>query len=94
VPEADLSSLRTNAAKMARYVNEHVAHDMAEPTLIELPSVRDMNEALDALGTMFAKYANVLTAGTYLTLEPVIQDDWKAIFRQPWLVPRTKGLCR
>lgn len=86
VPRADLASLRSDAAKMARYVNEHVAHDTAEPTMTELPTFEHMNDALDALGTMFKKYANVLTAGTYVTLEPVIQDDWKAIFRQPWLV--------
>lgn len=46
-----------------------------------------MNDALDALGPIFKNYSNVLTAGTYLTLEPVTQHDWKAIFRQPWLVP-------
>ena len=87
VPKADLASLRSDAAEMARYVNEHLAHDMAVPTVAQLPTFDDMNEAMDALGTMFRKYANVLTAGSYLTLEPVVQEDWKAIFRKPWLSP-------
>jgi hypothetical protein len=70
---------------MAKYVNEHVAHDMAEPTMTEMPTFNDLNAAVDALGTMFKKYANVLTAGSYAFLEPVIQHDWKAIFRRPWI---------
>jgi hypothetical protein len=35
-------------------------------------------------GEMFKKYAVTLTGGIWLTLEPVIQYDWK-VFRTPWI---------
>jgi hypothetical protein len=38
------------------------------------------------IGELFKKYSNLLTASTYpLGLEPAIQGDWKAIFREPWI---------
>jgi hypothetical protein len=43
--------------------------------------------ALDSLAKLFAKYANVRTAGSYVTLEPAMQYDRKAIFRRPWIAP-------
>ena len=27
------------------------------------------------------------TAGSYVQLEPVMQTDWKAVFRVPWMSP-------
>jgi hypothetical protein len=36
---------------------------------------------------LFKKYYNLLTASSYVMLVPVIQNDWKAIFRQPWMRP-------
>jgi hypothetical protein len=44
-----------------------------------------MNAAIDVIGEMFKKYSNVLTAGSWLYLEPTIQEDWTAIFRVPWI---------
>jgi hypothetical protein len=44
----------------------------------------ELHDAVDTVGRVFRKYANVLTASTYIDLEPVIQHDWRAIFRQPW----------
>ncbi|MFL5840106.1 MAG: hypothetical protein ACJ77Z_06615 [Thermoleophilaceae bacterium] len=85
VPKTDLERLRSDASKMATYVNEHVAHDMAEPTVEDFPTFDDMNAAMDALGEMFKKYASVLTASSYVFLEPAMQYDWKAIFRRPWI---------
>ena len=37
------------------------------------------------MGDVFKKYANLLTAGSYVTLVPALQEDWLAIFRQPWI---------
>ena len=84
LPERDLARLGSDAAKMRAFVNEHVAHDAAEPTT-EMPTFDDLNAAIDALGQLFRKYAHVLTAGSYVTLEPVIQGNWKQLFREPWL---------
>jgi AbiU2 len=85
IPGADLAALRSDSARVRVYVNEHVAHDMAEPTAAELPTFEHLHSAIESVGEIFKKYANVLTAGTYVALEPVMQDDWKAVFRRPWL---------
>ena len=74
------------AARSARlYVDQHVAHDQAEPTA-EPPTLEELHAAIDTLGALFKRYTVVLTAGEYISLEPFIQSDWKAIFRTPWLL--------
>ena len=84
----DLAALHGAAEKVRQYVNQHVAHDQAEPTMTDLPTFGDLHDAIDGIGEIFQKYAVMLTGGWNL-LEPVIQDDWKAIFREPWIPPET-----
>jgi hypothetical protein len=84
VPLADLARLASESAAMKTFVDEHVAHDAVEPTA-EPPTFDDMNAAIDVIGEMFKKYSNVLTAGSWVYLEPTIQEDWTAIFRVPWI---------
>lgn len=88
VAEKDLAALHSAAEKVRQYVNQHVAHDQAEPTMTDLPTFGDLHDAIDGIGEIFQKYAVMLTGGWNL-LEPVIQDDWKAIFRVPWIPPET-----
>jgi hypothetical protein len=85
IPRGDLTTLRSDAKRVSVYVNEHVAHSTAEPTVRELPTYRDLHEAIDRLGEMFKKYALALTGAQWWTLESVIEGDWKAIFRTPWI---------
>jgi hypothetical protein len=88
VPAADLLQLVSDSRTMKVYVDEHIAHHAATPTA-SLPTFADLHAAVDAIGSLFVKYATVLTASTYVTLEPAIQGDWTAIFRYPWIVPTT-----
>jgi hypothetical protein len=37
------------------------------------------------IGEIFRKYALLFTAASYITLEPVIQENWLAVFREPWI---------
>jgi len=84
IPEADLDALSTGAAKVKRYVDKHVAH--AEPVSAEVTlTLGEVHDAIDVIGHLFKKYYNLLTAGSYVELEPAIQDDWKAVFRVPWM---------
>lgn len=85
IPARDFEVLQNDAHRLRIYVNEHVAHDMAEPTLPEMPTYADLHAAIDSVGEIFKKYAVTLTGGWWATLEPAIQGDWKAIFRVPWL---------
>ncbi len=83
IADRDFAALRSDAKRVSVYVNEHLAHDMASPTVAELPTFADLHAAIDSVGDLFRKYALMLTGGWWATLEPVIQDDWKAIFRVP-----------
>ena len=84
IPRQDLETLQTAARKVSLFVDQHIAHDQATPTA-EAPTFNELHAAIDSLGEIFTKYAAVLTATTYIRIEPVMQDDWKAIFRLPWL---------
>ena len=50
-------------------------------------SAREVHEVVDLIGEQFTKYYNLLTASTYVLLVPVIQHDWLAAFRVPWMPP-------
>lgn len=84
IPTADLDVLTTGAAEVKRYVDKHVAH--AEPVSAEVTlTLGEVHDAIDVIGDLFKKYYNLLTAVSYVELEPAIQDDWKAAFRVPWM---------
>jgi hypothetical protein len=85
VPETDLAALRAAAKRVRIYVNEHIAHAMASPTVPGIPTYSDLNDAIDAIGETCRKYTVLLTADEWITWEPVMQNDWQAIFRIPWL---------
>lgn len=84
IPRRDLESLQRDAGAVRRYLDQHIAHDQAEPTADAL-TFDQLHAAIDSIGEMFGRYATVLTAAMYLRVEPVMQDDWKAIFRSAWL---------
>ena len=67
-------------------MNEHLAHDAAMPRAAELPTFNDPHDAIDVIGSTFQKYAGILN-GTTWVLEPVLEGDWRAIFRMPWINP-------
>lgn len=84
IPNADLADLRSKTDAVTGYVDEQVAHSDAKPRSA-IPTFADLDAAVDLLGHLFQKYGNLLTASMYLGLAPVHQDDWLAIFRQPWI---------
>jgi hypothetical protein len=90
IPTADLEALKAAAERVRIYVNEHIAHDMANPTIPEMPTYSDLHDAIDALGEICKKYFVVLTADSMHTWEPFMQHDWEAIFRVAWLPPRPR----
>jgi hypothetical protein len=58
-----------------------VAHrDPAEP---RIPTFPELDTALDTLEALVDKYTALLLAREG-DIVPVIVDDWKAIFRDPW----------
>jgi hypothetical protein len=83
IPTADFETLRTAAANVKAYVDEHVAH--ADPAAASVTlTLGQVHGAVEVIGDLFKRYYNLLTAGSYVELVPAIQHDWKAVFRVPW----------
>jgi hypothetical protein len=81
---ADALELEQAADRVKVYVDEHLAHDAATPTIPELPTLKDLHAAIEVIGSTFQKYAVILTGGWW-DLEHMIEDNWRAIFRVPWI---------
>ncbi len=92
IPDRDLEALQRAARQVRVYVDEHLAHDMAEPRVAQPLTFADVHTAIDSISELFKKYAVTLTGAWWAELEPVIQGDWKAILRVPWR--HRRRLCR
>lgn len=87
---ADLDELRGVGEVVERYANEAVAHTTVDETRTVLTYV-ELNTAIDHIGELVKKYASLLKATILWQLEPVIQHDWKAPFRQAWIPAESDG---
>jgi AbiU2 len=95
VPRADLKRLRNESNAVKKYVDKHIAHSEdpgppkdpgtapPETTL----TVDEVDHAIDVIGEIFTRYYSLFTAAGMAFLEPAIQHDWLAPFRQPWIPP-------
>ncbi len=84
---ADLRALDRAADGVKHHVDETIAH-AADQTTRVTPTYEDLNEAIDKIGDLVRKYTSLLEATVFGTLEPIIQSDWEAPFRVPWIRPR------
>ena len=91
--DRNLERLATSAADIKDYVDRHLAHSDQNP-MAALPTFELLNGAIDQLGAMFKKYALLLTGSSWGTLVPVIQYDWLAPFKEPWLLPQHESAVR
>ncbi|HXS34157.1 MAG TPA: hypothetical protein VN758_10345 [Solirubrobacterales bacterium] len=96
ITAADLAELREGSEKVRRYVDKHVAHFDAsvigrgpppapKKSGSELPTLNEVHDAIDLVGTLFKKYSQLFTAADIIELTPVLQHDWKTVFRVQWL---------
>jgi len=89
IPAADLNALTTAAGKVKGYVDQHIAHADASAVSASVTlTVRDVHGAVDVIGEQYQRYYNLLTASSWAFLTPVIQHDWQAVFREPWMRSR------
>jgi hypothetical protein len=81
--QSDLDALKTKTRDVERYGTKRVAHfDERAPTSI--PTFHELDEAIDLIRALWVKYLLLLRGLSYR--EPVWAYDWKAIFREPWVV--------
>jgi hypothetical protein len=86
IPRADLVKAEDLSSGVKQYVDKHLAHSDRKPVPANsLPTLADVHAVIDLLGHLFKKYSNLLTAVSWGTLVPVLQHDWKAPFREPWI---------
>jgi hypothetical protein len=83
---AGLDALVSAADRVKQHVDKHVAHADEDP-LSEPLTFEELNAAIDGISDLFEKYSLLLTASSWATLVPVMQYDWKAVFRVPWIKP-------
>jgi hypothetical protein len=70
-----------------KYVNKRLAHSDRKILQGRLPTYRDLDNAVDELERLVIHYHLLFAAEDFRSLVPVVQYDWEAIFRQPWLLP-------
>jgi hypothetical protein len=86
VPAEALVRLQEGSAKMKRYVDRHIAHhDRRGLPPDQMPTYNDIDAAIDLVGETFSEFVPLLQAQSYITLTPEFQDDWRAVFRVPWM---------
>jgi hypothetical protein len=82
--QSDRQSLAAKSAAVKQYVDKHFAHLDVKQAKRPL-TFGDIHVAIDELGRLFRKYALLLTASDWVTLVPIAQYDWLAIFTEPWI---------
>lgn len=79
----DIKKLEEIFTNSSEFIDRRLAHiDKREPT--SLPSHFIIESWCEILNNVFRKYMLLLRAVDY-KLEPILQHDWKIIFRTAWL---------
>lgn len=82
VVKTELDGLHKRTREVKRYGTKLVAH-LDEKGPKNIPTFQELDETLDLIHELRARYLFLLRAVTYP--EPVWTYDWKAIFREPWI---------
>lgn len=86
IPKADAVAVSAAGEDVKKYVDTNIAHTSADPVAREVTiKVDDVHQAMDTLGKVFRRYYGLFTASTLATLTPILQHDFFAVFRQPWM---------
>ncbi len=76
--------LLATAERLKRFVDKHVAHNDRRP-MRRLPTYAELDDSIDLLGRLAQDYSLLLEQSALVEVVPVIQYDWKAPFRVPWI---------
>lgn len=90
IADADLVKLRSAVARVKGFVDEHVAHQAEEATK-DIPTFREIHEALDSVGEIFRRYHSLLTAAEMPFLVPYPQPGWHLALSVPWVRPGSQA---
>jgi hypothetical protein len=86
IPKADAAAVSTAGEDVKKYVDTNIAHTSADPVARQVTiKVDDVHQAMNTLAEVFRRYYGLFTASTLATLTPILQQDFFAVFRQPWM---------
>jgi hypothetical protein len=83
--QQEIDSLNTASENLRDYANHAVAHTNALGLERPVPSFRDLGEWLALLEKLVLRYVLLLNASRRDSLVSEFQDDWKRVFRIPWI---------
>lgn len=81
----DIDALEEISALHKTYIDRHVAHSDRRQTGVAMATYGDLYGAGETMEKLFSKYYLLLCGADYRSLLPVVEYDWKAIFRVPWI---------
>ena len=81
---ADQDRLQAVVARVRHFVNKRLAHHSTKGYQGPV-TFKEIHEALDELGILLQRYSLLLKHAGLLAAEPIIQADWKAVLRVPWI---------
>jgi len=70
--------------RLRQFVNRHAAHRDRTP-MRRLPTYAELDDCIDLLGRLAKDYSLLLEQAALIEVVPIIQGDWKAPFRVPWI---------
>ena len=80
----DLAQIREVARRCEDFADRRVAHrDKRDPRV--LPRFDDLDTCVECLDKLYIKYRRMFHAQGNGSLMPTYQNDWKAVFREPWI---------
>jgi len=84
IAEEQIQAIRGAVDSVEHYVDRRIAHydkrDLARP----LPKFSELTDALKVLEEIVILYWRLLKGLSLTTMDPIIMDDWKDIFRFVW----------
>lgn len=83
IPQADLAALTAVSERVANYVDRFVAHADPRPYPDQLPTLGDIDAAIDTATDLFQKYHYLLFGGLSI-LDTRLPDGWEVVFDMRW----------
>lgn len=85
VVRKDIADLSSITAGIEKYRHTRIAHKAKDPALRTNLTFKDLDDAVGHLAKLITKYQLLLNQAGMPNLMPVIQYDWEAILRTPWI---------
>jgi hypothetical protein len=84
----DLKKLAIDTIIIKNYTDKWIAHLDINRKKIKRPTLKDIEDALKSVDTIFCKYYMLLTGSYMPTRKPSLTSNWKESLKHPWIANR------